>query len=185
MAWMSPPAPPQKRGVVGGGPARFWGRVWAMNSEELVAKVGVYAGSFIVGFVSGLVPFVNSEIYLVAVSTMVSRQALIPVALLSAAGQMVAKTIIFYAGRGVFSLKMHKLEGRIEAVQRKFKDWETRIDALILFSATVGLPPFYVVSFVAGAAKLHYIRFLASGFVGRSIRFAVIVYFPQLVLKYI
>jgi membrane protein YqaA with SNARE-associated domain len=135
-----------------------------MNSEELIAKVGIYGASFVVGFVSGLVPFVNSELYLVAVSSMVARPALLPIALLSASGQMVAKTIIFYAGR---------------------EDWENKADFLMLISASVGLPPFYVVSFVAGALKLHYIRFFIAGIIGRSIRFAAIVYFPQLVLKYI
>jgi membrane protein YqaA with SNARE-associated domain len=156
-----------------------------MNFEELVGKVGIYAASFVVGFVSGLVPFVNSEVYLVAVSSMVARPALLPIALLSAAGQMVAKTIIFYAGRGVFKINMGKLEKKIEVVQKKFQDWEGKADVLMLFSAAVGMPPFYVVSFVAGALKLHYIRFLIAGLVGRSIRFAAIIYFPQLVLKYI
>ena len=100
-------------------------------------------------------------------------------------GQMVAKTIIFYAGRGTFKINMGKLGGKIEAVQKKFEDWENKADVLMLISASVGMPPFYVVSFVAGALKLHYIRFLIAGIIGRSIRFAVIVYFPQLVLKYI
>lgn len=156
-----------------------------MNSEELIAKVGIYGASFVVGFVSGLVPFVNSEVYLVAVSPMVARPALLPIALLSAAGQMVAKTIIFYAGRGVFKINMGKIENKIEAVQKKFQAWENKADILMLISASVGLPPFYVVSFVAGALKLHYVRFLIAGIIGRSIRFAAVVYFPQLVLKYI
>ena len=76
-------------------------------------------------------------------------------------------------------------EKKIEAVQKKFEDWENKADGLMLISASVGMPPFYVVSFVAGALKLHYIRFLIAGIIGRSIRFAAIVYFPQLVLKYI
>ncbi len=156
-----------------------------MNPEELIGKVGVYAASFVIGFVSGLVPFVNSELYLVAVSTMAARHSLVPIALLTAAGQMVAKTILFYAGRGVFNINMGRFEKKIEAVQKKFQDWDNKVDALILLSAFVGMPPFYVVSFVAGALKLHYIRFLAAGMVGRSARFAVIVYFPQLVLKYV
>jgi membrane protein YqaA with SNARE-associated domain len=158
-----------------------------MNFEELVGKVGVYAASFVVGFVSGLVPFVNSELYLIAVSPMVARPALLPIALLSAAGQLTAKTIIFYAGRGVFKINMGRLEQKIEKVQKKFQQWERekKTDLLMLISATTGYPPFYVLSFVAGAVKLHYIRFLTIGIIGRSIRFTAIVYFPQLVLKYI
>jgi hypothetical protein len=34
---------------------------------------------------------------------------------------MVAKTIIFYAGRGVFKINMGKLEQKIEVVQKKFQ----------------------------------------------------------------
>jgi membrane protein YqaA with SNARE-associated domain len=98
---------------------------------------------------------------------------------------MTAKTIIFYAGRGVVRINTAKLEGRIEKVQKKFQEWENKVDALIFVSAVIGLPPLYIVSFVAGAAKLHYVRFLIAGFAGRSVRFAVLVYSPQLVLKYL
>lgn len=156
-----------------------------MNFEELIAKVGVYAASLVIGFVSGLVPFVNAELFLVLVSPIVARHSLLPIAAIMAVGQMAAKTILFYAGRGVFNINMGRLEKRIEAVQRKFKEWENKVDLLVFVSASVGIPPFYVLSFVAGALKLHILRFLSMGLVGRSIRFAVIIYFPQLVLKYI
>ena len=156
-----------------------------MDFEALTGKVGIYLASFVVGFVSGLVPFVNSEIYLVAVSTMAAKPALLPIAMISAAGQMVAKTILYYAGRGVFKINMGKYQSKIETVQEKFERWDKKTDLLVLISAAVGLPPFYVVSFVAGALKLNVIKFVVTGLVGRGIRFAVIVYFPQLVMKYI
>jgi membrane protein YqaA with SNARE-associated domain len=156
-----------------------------MSFEELVSKVGVYAGSFVVGFVSGLIPVFNSEVFLVAVSPIVARHSLVSIALLSTIGQMTAKTIIFYAGRGVVRIDMGKFERKLESVQKKFREWEGKVDALILLSAIVGLPPLYLVSFVAGAAKIHFARFLAAGFTGRFIRFMVVVYSPQLVLKYL
>jgi membrane protein YqaA with SNARE-associated domain len=156
-----------------------------MNFEELTAKIGIYAASFVVGFVSGLVPFINSELFLLAVSTLAKRPGLMQVALLTALGQMVAKTILFYAGRGVLKINMGKYQRKIEAVQEKFVRWENKTDALIFLSATVGFPPFYVVSFVAGALKLNVIKFFIAGFLGRGIRFAAIVYFPQFVMKYI
>ena len=156
-----------------------------MNSGELVAKLGIYGGSFVVGFVSGLVPFVNVELYLVAISPVASREALIPIAVLSAIGQMLAKTILFYAGRGVFKIRLRKIEKKIETVQQKFQEWKGKTDLLIFLSALVGFPPLYATSVVAGAMKLSYPKFLAVGVVGRCIRFAVIVSFPQLVLRYI
>ena len=65
------------------------------------------------------------------------------------------------------------------------KALENKADVLILLSAAVGFPPFYVVSFVAGALKNHFAKFLVAGLVGRSIRFAAVVYFPQFVMRYI
>lgn len=155
-----------------------------MDFEELIAKVGVYAASLVVGFVSGLVPFVNSEVFLLLVSPITAKPALLPVAALAALGQMGAKTILFYAGRGVFSFDMGRFEKRIEKVQQKFHEWENRTDLLILVSAFAGFPPFYVVSFVAGALKLNVVRFLVPGLIGRFLRFSVIVYFPQLVKRF-
>lgn len=156
-----------------------------MNFDAVTAKIGIYAGSFIIGFVSGLVPFVNSELYLLAVSPMVSRSALMPIALLASLGMMCAKTILYYAGRGVFKIKMGRYQSKVEAVQEKFERWQNKSDLLILMSAVVGFPPFYVVSFVAGALRLNVVKFFIAGYIGRSVRFAAIVYFPQLVMKYI
>lgn len=154
-----------------------------MNFEELIGRVGVYPAGFVVGFVSGLVPFVNTEIFLVVVSPFVLRPALAPIALITALGQMVAKSILFYAGKGVFSIKMGRHEKRIKAVQKKFMEREGRADVLIFVSAVLGFPPFYATSFVAGALKLHFVNFLVAGFVGRSIRFGLIIYFPQLLMR--
>ncbi len=155
-----------------------------MNFEEIVTKVGIYGASLVISFVSGLLPLINTELYLVAVSAMVAQHSLLPIALLSALGQIAAKTILFYAGRGIFQINMGKFDKKIVAVQTKFKEWENKVDALILVSATVGMPPFYLVSFVAGALKLNYLRFAIAGLLGRSIRFTVIVYFPQIVIEY-
>ncbi|MCZ6766009.1 MAG: VTT domain-containing protein [bacterium] len=156
-----------------------------MNFEEIINSQGIYVASFVVGIVSGFVPFINTEVFLVLVSATATRPALFPVAILSAVGQMIAKSVIFYAGRGVIKIKMGKYESKVAAVHEKFARWENKADLLILLSAAVGFPPFYVVSFVAGALKNHFAKFLVAGLVGRSIRFAAVVYFPQLVMRYI
>jgi len=156
-----------------------------MNFEELIGSVGVYAASFVVGFVSGLVPFVNSELYLLLVSPMVSRPALVPIALLSALGQMGAKLVLFYAGRGVFNIPFGRHQKRIDKVKEKFQQWENRLGALILLSAFAGIPPFYAVSVVVGGMKLNVVKFGVLGYIGRAARFTIIVYFPQLVMRFV
>ena len=125
--------------------SRLSATVYPVNFEELINSQGIYVASFLVGIVSGFVPFINTEVYLVLVSTMATKPALWPVAILSAMGQMVAKSVIFYTGRGVLHVRMGKYESKVAAVHVKFARWENKADLLILLSATVGLPPFYVV----------------------------------------
>ena len=44
-----------------------------------------------------------------------------------------------------------------------------------------GLPPFYVISTLAGAFRTSFLTFLVAGTVGRFIRFASLAWFPALV----
>ena len=152
-----------------------------MDFDALTAKFGLYLGSVVIGFVSGLVPVVNSEIYLLAVSTLAGKPALLPVAALTSLGQMLGKTLLFYAGRGVIKIPTRKYENKMEAVKRKFEQWQHKTDLFIFLSAFAGFPPFYIVSVVGGAMNINFARFFVAGIIGRTIRFAVIVYFPQLV----
>lgn len=154
-----------------------------MNSEELILKVGIYPASFILSFVSGLVPFVNAELLLLAISSTTAGASLAPIALFCAFGQMLAKAILFYAGRGVFKIRPGKSRNAIEAVRQKFAQRQNKPVLLILINATVGFPPFYVVSFVAGSINMNFLTFFAAGLVGRTIRFVAIAFFPQLIVR--
>jgi membrane protein YqaA with SNARE-associated domain len=47
-------------------------------------------------------------------------------------------------------------------------------------SAVVGIPPFYVTTVAAGAVGMNFAFFLVVGFIGRLIRFALVVALPQM-----
>ena len=51
---------------------------------------------------------------------------------------------------------------------------------VILLSAGVGLPPFYVVSIACGLLRIPFMQFFVLGLIGRLARFGVIVLAPQL-----
>lgn len=59
--------------------------------------------------------------------------------------------------------------------------WRDRPLFLVFLSATIGLPPFYVVSIVAGIVELRFRAFVVVGFAGRTIRFATIAVIAALV----
>jgi membrane protein YqaA with SNARE-associated domain len=59
--------------------------------------------------------------------------------------------------------------------------WQARVAAspssaiaLVAFSSVVGIPPFYVMSALAGAGGMNLGWFLAAGTAGRLIRFSVL-----------
>ncbi len=152
-----------------------------MNFEELIGQHGIYFATFIASFVSGFLPLVSVEAYLAVVSAISPRSVVLPVIILSTVGQMTAKSIMYLSGLGFLKLPIGRYEKRIEEVREKFEKWAGRSEFLIFVSALTGLPPFYVVTIVAGMLKLNFPRFFIVSFTGRLLRFAVVVYFPQVI----
>jgi membrane protein YqaA with SNARE-associated domain len=137
-----------------------------------------YLATFAMAFVSGLVPFVNAEAGLFSYSLLDSGPDALLVVLAATLGQMTAKTLIFLSGRGAVRLPWRRGRADFEAVAAKLSAGRS----LILFlSASLGLPPFYVVSLAAGVLKVPLAVFLATGLSGRFLRFAFVFYLPRLV----
>lgn len=149
-----------------------------MNPEALVASAGIPLGTFLYCVVAGLVPVVNAEIFLVAVAAAAPATSLPWVAVMAALGQMVAKVLLYQAGRGVVRLPFARASASLEAVRLRIERWRSR-DLLMFVSATAGLPPFYATSVLAGTLRYPLARFVVVGFVGRLIRFAVCVWLPS------
>lgn len=134
-------------------------------------------------FISALVPVVNAEAYLIGLGALAHSPQLWLLTAVAAAGQMCGKLIFYYAGRG--GLEWSWLKKRIESGrwQEQLLKWRERVGRrraapllLVGASATVGLPPFAVVSMLAGVLKVSPVIFLLTGFAGRFARFAVFVF---------
>lgn len=152
-----------------------------MDIELLIAKFGLHLATFIVCLISGFVPVVNAEIYLITVSSFSAKTEIFFLIFISTSGQMMAKSIMYLSGRGVLNVSFLKYEKKIEKVKEKFKKWENKSFLFVFLSASSGFPPFYVVSILSGMLKLNFKWFLISGFLGRFVRFSVAVLFPQLI----
>lgn len=148
--------------------------------HNLVAQFGVYTGTVIVCFISGFVPVVNAEIYLLLVAAMIPKSLFIPVLLLATMGQMSAKSLIYLSGKGVIRLPFKRIEKGVARMEKRMADWESGIGTFMFVSAFSGFPPFYLSTFAAGAMRLRFNYFLISGFSGRLLRFGVVMFFPQL-----
>ena len=152
-----------------------------MDFTPLLAQHGLYPTVFAVCVISGFVPAVNAEIFLLIVMSTVQDAPPLSVALAATCGQMTAKSLIYATGRGLVRLPLRSLGNRLQKVHDGMTHHKAGVFALMFVSALTGLPPYYVVSFAAGLLETPFLPFFGAGFTGRLIRFSIFAAFPELV----
>jgi membrane protein YqaA with SNARE-associated domain len=140
---------------------------------------------------SALVPVLNTELYLLGLTT---AQPQLPwgwLALTAAIGQVIGKIVFYYAGRGTLVLpprlrrepnRQHagrwaRQLHRFQTISQRRPVW---MAGLLLASALTGLPPFAAISMLAGMARVRLVTFLVTGLIGRFARFAAVAAAPGL-----
>jgi membrane protein YqaA with SNARE-associated domain len=149
--------------------------------QDTLLAWGPYAGALAVGFVAGLIPIVSIEVFLIAVSKLYIDNVgeLLAVIVLAAVGHQVSKTITYYAGLG--ALDRGKMKAKLDAVRPKIEKWNKRPGLVLLLAATVGLPPLYIIGFIAEPLmKIPFWRFTIVCFLGRVGRYGVMTIIPWL-----
>jgi membrane protein YqaA with SNARE-associated domain len=145
--------------------------------ESLQGDLGLYGATFVICFIGGLVPIVNCEVYLaVAVTQWMTSPVQIPaIVLLASTGQMVAKLLLYLTAAGALKLPTGRYQAKLEKARDRIERWRSKPKWILFVSASLGLPPFYVISLLAGAFGIKLPAFLVIGFAGRVLRFTVIV----------
>ena len=146
---------------------------------DFIVSYGIYPGALLISIASGFVPFLNSELFLVGLVLSPAHVDVVPVAGLAAIGQMIAKAIMYFSGRGIFNVSFRKYQDKVDKMMEKIKDWENRIGPILFLSAVTGFPPFYVLTVALGAGKYRFWLFLLIGLAGRFLRFLLLLLFPQ------
>ncbi|GAB4565893.1 MAG: membrane protein [Haliangiales bacterium] len=156
-----------------------------MDTASVLESLGVYAGSYVVALLSGLLPLVNIELFLIGVVTLApDSYSLVPLVAITTAGQMTAKIVMYWAGRGVLKISVGKYRAAMDKWKHRFESSEPRMWLFVFTSAAVGLPPFFIISILAGTFRIHFWRFLAVGYLGRALRFALFVAFPAFMMDW-
>lgn len=123
----------------------------------------------------------NAEIYLIAASATSGPAALGPLILAATAGQMVAKSVMYLAGRGVLALPIGRYRERLELAGQRLEGSRLGAAPFVGLSGFSGIPPFYLTSILAGVLRLpFFLVFFAPGAGGRLLRFGLVAGFPQL-----
>lgn len=136
--------------------------------------------SFAICGAGALIPFLNTEVYLIGASAMAPRALWVPLVVSGTIGAMAGKVLLYYAGRGVVKLPGGRVQRGLARMQARMEEKPLVGKLLYAASAVVGVPPFYVTTVAAGAVGMNFAFFLVVGFVGRLIRFALVVALPQM-----
>jgi membrane protein YqaA with SNARE-associated domain len=148
-----------------------------MSADAIVAAVGIYAATLVIGAISSIVPIISIELFLVALAlTGHADDAPVIAALVALAtlGQVAGKLPIYYAARGLASI-----EGRHRRWLDRFRAWTARLGnrplGLIGASAVFGIPPFSICSTAAGALAIPVRSFCTVIALGRALRFTLLI----------
>jgi membrane protein YqaA with SNARE-associated domain len=145
---------------------------------EFIRLYGWYLGTFVYAVLSGAIPVLNCEVFLLVLAVKAPREMLFPLIVTTTVGQMVAKSLLYWAGRGVLRLPGGaRVENVLASLGCKIgTGW--RAAALVFASAVVGIPPFYAMSVACGAMRWSFASFLLFGCLGRLVRFSFVLLVP-------
>ncbi|PWV50128.1 MULTISPECIES: YqaA family protein [Nocardiopsis] len=142
--------------------------------------------AFVVATAAGLVPLINIELYLLGAVALLDDGALVAMALAAALGQTLGKIPYYYVGYGTISTPWLR---RRAATPGKWTErvsrWRARAEerpvwgaGLLALSSFASVPPFMVVSVLAGVLRMNIVLFCVVTFVTRFARFLILVLAP-------
>ena len=146
--------------------------------DHLLGTLGLYGATLAVAFLAGVFPLLSIELFLVGATVTLHLPAGTVAALIAIAaiGHQIAKTVTYYAGAGAFELPRGKVRERIEAARHRIERWNRRPRLVLLAAAAVGLPPLYLMGFIAQPLmKMQLGTFTAISLAGRIGRYATLV----------
>ncbi|WP_150239005.1 YqaA family protein [Nocardiopsis quinghaiensis] len=149
--------------------------------------------AFVAALVFGVVPVFSIEVYLVGAVVAVDDGALAPMAVAAGAGQALGKLPYYYVGRGSLSLPWLRRRARTPGKwAARAEDWRRRAEehpvwgaGLVALSSFASVPPFLMVSVLAGVTRMNAVLFLAVTFVTRTARFLIVVFGPAWGLSFL
>ncbi|MEI6668305.1 MAG: hypothetical protein WCP29_09135 [Acidobacteriota bacterium] len=155
-----------------------------MNFQALLPLLGPHLATLIVAFVSGFVPFVNIEVYMVVAGALMADNFPVwTLGVVAGFGQMIAKSMLFWGANSTANSRVVRrfTPARIDALTTRMRGMRPSIlNGFNFMSAFVGLPPFLLVNILAGVIRMRFWHFYATGLVGRSLRMVIMVEWPHL-----
>lgn len=139
------------------------------------------ATTFGVSVASALFPLINIELYLAGVGAVGTEEA-VGLGLVAGAGQSAGKIVWYEIAKRSIETEWAKRKLSSPKVHASYDRWVRQMQgrpwyggALLFVAALAGIPPLLVMAAVAGALKMPYWVFLPTIFVGRALRFWLVL----------
>lgn len=141
--------------------------------------LAVLITTFGVCVAGAIIPLINTEIYLLSAVALSPPAYAAPLVVAATLGQMTGKVAMFYGGRGVLRIRWERVRQGVAKLRAmlEHRPWTAR--AVLFSSATIGLPPLYVMSVACGTIGMGVVTFFVIGTAGRLIHFAAVALIPQ------
>lgn len=138
-------------------------------------------GLFAATFASGVLPFINAEVLVIAAAAALPAVGVPLVAITSTVGQMASKASLFGLARWAPQRLPARARRALARSGAAIDRGGRAADTVVFASAATGLPPFYGVSLAAGVVGMRLERFLVAGGIGRLIRFGALAWLGRTV----
>ncbi|HEX7715761.1 MAG TPA: hypothetical protein VF416_00630 [Marmoricola sp.] len=139
-------------------------------------------GTFLFSIASALLPILNVEAYLAAVALKAHNLSDWQLAAVGGAGQGVGKILWYVAGKESLRIRRIRQKMETEKWQLSYARWHERIvgrpvfaGAISFTSAVTGFPPLAVIAVLAGTLRMNFTIFIVTVFIGRTLRFWLVL----------
>jgi membrane protein YqaA with SNARE-associated domain len=145
--------------------------------DHLVATLGLYGATLAIAFLAGMFPLLSIELFLVGAAAWgVAVDQLAVLVVIAVVGHQVAKTVTYYAGAGALELPRGRLRDQIAAAKQRIDRWNRRPRLIMLAGAALGLPPLYLLGFIARPVlNMQLATFTGITMAGRIARYTALV----------
>jgi membrane protein YqaA with SNARE-associated domain len=145
-----------------------------MDFVQLALEHGAYVTLAVVSFLSAVFPLVNAELAVAGLAAGMPGANILLLATVATGAQMAGKSTMYWLGRRGSAVTRGRFAGAIERWGHRFRGSAGRVGLLVFLSSASGLPPFYLISALAGLFKTSFLAFVLVGSAGRFLRFAVV-----------
>ncbi len=153
-----------------------------VDFEQLrsLGAIALYATTFVVALVSGLVPYVLSfEVFVLAVATL-TNAPIAPIVGLGVLGPAITKYILYLAGTGTLNISWVRRTATARAAEAFARHPHASL-GVVLSSAAFAVPPLYPTSVIAGTLRLPQIAFVLVVAAGSIVRYSALFLAPKLI----